>query len=374
MKTKIKTIVTIITLITTLCFTSLLGCGDGGLQKDYVELGIPLKERFLTGEHARCPWDVCVFNGEVFVGSGDYTLYSGPTSVFSYDLEEKKWENKGSVRDAQVGRFLVIDETLILPGIDPMGDWGYGSYYKYDGNKFESFNVLPNGIHNFDIVKFNDMIFAGLGVLPENPSVAVSKDDFLSFELVPFKKDGANYDTTAYIQVRTYDFIVLNDELYALLYLWGENVERKIEIFKFENDEFNYFADYSSLPLTNRVTDNILSAKVEFNDSVYFVTDYLYLTEDITNFSKVTLPEDEFVSDLLIDGEKMYILCYKKTGEKYAVNIYALNESGLISKVKGFRYDVMPICFDKNGNDFFVGMGDKNNVHDANGMILQVKA
>ncbi len=368
----IKIIISLLTLVT-ISFTALSGCDDNSSDKVYEELGIPLMERYITGEHARCPWDVKVFNNEVFVGSGDYTLYSGPASIYAYDLTTREWNSKGSVRDAQVARFMVFDGVLTLPGIDPMASWDVGSYYQFNGESWDSYSKIPNGIHNFDMVQFDGKIFAGLGVNPGNNSVVVSSDGGETFDFVPFMKNDELIDTSTCLLVRTYELIVLKEELYAVLYLQNQDESRTVEVYKYENEKLNYISDFTSLSLSNRVSDNLFSEKKEFSDGVLFVTDYLYYTQDMLTYSKIQLPKDEFVSDLLIDDEEVYILSYKKTGAEYETVIYRLNQSGIIKKIKSFNYPVMPISFDKYENNLFIGMGDKNNVHDKNGMILSVK-
>jgi hypothetical protein len=38
------------------------------------------------------------------------------------------------------------------------------------------------------------------------------------------------------------------------------------------------------------------------------------------------------------------------------------------------EYDLPPICFDTDdGDTFFLGMGDKNIVHDKNGAVLMIE-
>ena len=39
---------------------------------EYTELGIPLSERYSQGVRARCPWDIYIWDGKIYIGSGDY--------------------------------------------------------------------------------------------------------------------------------------------------------------------------------------------------------------------------------------------------------------------------------------------------------------
>lgn len=79
---------------------------------------------------ARCPWDIKVFEGKVYVGSGDYGANTGPIVIWAYDIASGKWVSTGSVRDEAVTSFKVIGGKLTIPGIDPMGTWSYGNVYQ----------------------------------------------------------------------------------------------------------------------------------------------------------------------------------------------------------------------------------------------------
>ncbi len=74
-----KKLIKIFSLILALSLTifSFSGCN----KVEVKELGIPAERQFSLGAMARCPWDIKVFEGKVYVGSGDYDLNTGPTVI-----------------------------------------------------------------------------------------------------------------------------------------------------------------------------------------------------------------------------------------------------------------------------------------------------
>ena len=96
---------TVCALIALILIISLCACGD-----TYTELGIPLSERYPEGIRARCPWDMTVFDGKLYIGGGDYDANSGPVDIWCYDIDNGTWENSGTVPDEEINRFAVIND------------------------------------------------------------------------------------------------------------------------------------------------------------------------------------------------------------------------------------------------------------------------
>ena len=95
----------------------------------YTELGIPTSERYSEGVTARSPWDMATYENKLYIGSGDYDTNAGPVDMWCYDIDKKTWSNSGTVPEEEIDRFCVIDNKLVVPGIDPQEDWSLGNYY-----------------------------------------------------------------------------------------------------------------------------------------------------------------------------------------------------------------------------------------------------
>ena len=340
----------------------------------YTELGIPTSERYSEGVTARSPWDMATYENKLYIGSGDYDTNAGPVDMWCYDIDKKTWSNSGTVPEEEIDRFCVIDNKLVVPGIDPQEDWSLGNYYVLDDNQWVKKRNIEGGLHTFDIVEFDGILFAGLGVLKGSYPVVCSKDNGESFENVIFYKDGEKLDTTGSQNVRVYDLFVFKDKLYAV-FMYGDS-EITYDLYRYENGVFVYDNQWYGKVSQIEFTNNIITGKTQFKDNMYFTTGYLHTTEDRTNLTYIIFPDEQVVYDICTDEKYLYALCANKQEDgTYKVSVYR-NDGQMITnfhEIFNFVYDVPPLSIVCKDNNFYIGMGDTNNIHDKNGMILFVE-
>ncbi len=363
----------IISLFLILCFTSIFfGCQE---IKDYKELGIPTAERFNNGVLARCVWDIKLWEDNLYIGSGDYNTNTGPTDIWAYNLNNEQWTLSGTVADESVVRFNIINNNLIAPGVDPTASWEKGNYYALENGAWQTYRVLPNAIHAFDIIEHNNIVLVGIGCELEYYPALVSYDNGTTFNHLTFYKDGTPYSADEYEYSRTYELFIFNNEVYALVYHKLLSGDYSLELFKFENYSFVFVCNASSFRNPNRISVNYLNSKEQFKENFFVSTNYLYVSNNLTDFEKVELPCNEFASQIKIYEDKLYVLCYEKLSEhSYIVKMYS-SESGTndFEEFFSFDYPVPPLCFEKNGNVFYVGMGNRYAINSKNGMVLQIE-
>lgn len=75
----------------------------------------------------------------------------------------------------------------------------------------------------------------------------------------------------------------------------------------------------------------------------------------------------------MVSGGKMYLLAYTGSDGGYQVSIYQTEDEENYEKVLDFEYSVRPLSFDKDGDTFYIGMGDRTQNNKKTGMILAVK-
>lgn len=370
-----KRIAIAIALIICLFNTSILTACE---KVSVTELGMPTSNRFETGVLARCVWDMKIWNNALYIGSGDYDNNTSPADIWAYDFDSGEWRCSGTVQDEAIARFSVINQSLMVPGVDPVQGWDLGNYYQLTDGEWQTKRILPNAIHTFDMIEFEDNIFAGIGSNNGYYPCLISKDGGQTYTHVKFYKNGGLYDFTQYEYSRSYEMFEFNGVLYALV--WNKVYENgvKLELFNYVNECFHYVRDAKDFYHVNRISVNYLNAKGQFNDKFFFSSDYLYVSENLTkeeNSVKVELPYGEKVSQFKIIGDKMYVLCYEQNIETqtYKIRMY-VSESGIddFDELFCVEYDVPPLCFDKDGRDFYVGLGDGFNVKDNNGLVLKV--
>ena len=122
--------------------------------------------------------------------------------------------------------------------------------------------------------------------------------------------------------------------------------------------------------------DNIMTGKIQFGDNMFFTTGYLYATEDMSNFTRITFPDSQIVYDVFKDENYLYALCANKCDDvKYKVSVYRNDGQNLTNfhEIFNFIYEVPPLSIACQDGDFFIGMGDTNNNHDKNGTIIFIE-
>ena len=366
----IKKLTAFLLLIVTLL--NFMGC-----EKTF-DLGVPSLEKHPAGVPARCMWDVKVFDGKVYVGMGDYSSNTSPTDIWAYDIDTSEWIKSGTVEDEAVLRFIELDGTLVAPGTDPAENWDYGNYYTLKNGIWEKSRVLPDVIHNFDIVDFDGKRIYGVGadygIYP-----ALYTTDGENFTYFDFYKNNELYQMASEYYARGYEFFAFNNQLYVLVRHnhAGQNTA-SLNIFKYDNGAFYYYCDATEFFKSVRVSENIINAKAEFSDKYFFVTDYLYYTTQTDAFKtnyKVTLPNDEKVASFKIIEDEMLILSYLENEDgTYSITFYE-TELGTedFDKVYSFTYDVPPVSFDVFDGYAYVGMGNRVKFNKANGTMLKIK-
>lgn len=344
------------------------------------ELGIPLSDRYPNEPKCRNVWDMAIFNNKLYIGSGDYNLNAGPIDVWYYDIKSKKWQTNATLPDEELSRFLLLDGKLAAPGIDPRDDWNWGNYYilNESGSGWDTIRKIPGGMHTFDMVSFQGELFAGIDVKKGGTPILSSQDNGVTYKTVPMKKDGALIDTTGAGVIRTNDFFVQKDNLYATF--WYENTRDKsltYDLYRYENGEFVFFnAALNSKIKMLLLWNNLIGGKTVYKDTVFFATGFLYATNDMKDFTEIPFPNSETVWDLFSDGAGLYALCSKeKESGDYTVSVWK-NETGLsqdFKEILQFDYPIPAISFVMTADVCYFGMGQKDGGNPMNGMVVQMK-
>ena len=342
-----------------------------------INIGIPTKAYYPSNNIARCIWDMTIFDNKLYIGCGDYNNNSGPTPVLYCDLADLgSWKEQAVLQDEQIGRFLLIDDKLTIPGFDPIGSPELGTYYQLENGVWQTKSGLLDGLHNFDLIRYDGKLFAGIGAyLGSTPIIASDNDK--DFVRIPMIKNGEPIQTTEGECIRTHNFYVLNDNLYASF--WYENlVENKLvsEIYRYENDAFVFHSDLIGKLNTGSSCRNLPPkwAKAVINDTLFLTTGHLYYTNDMSELNLINFPEYAQTYDLYLYENVIYILTAAIEGKEYDIVIYSM-EQGNINKLKkeySFKSSLHPTSFAVNDSDFFVALGEWNIQNSENGTIFRI--
>ena len=148
------------------------------------------------------------------------------------------------------------------------------------------------------------------------------------------------------------------------------------DLYKYENGVFVYDNQWYGKIHQIKFTNNIITGKTQFGDNMFFTTGYLYATEDMSNFTRITFPDSQIVYDIFKDENYLYALCANKPDEgKYKVSVYR-NDGQILTgfhEIFNFVYEVPPLSIACQDGNFFIGLGDTNNNHDKNGTIISIE-
>lgn len=338
----------------------------------YTELGNPT-ENCYNDIIARNAWDMMIFDNKLFVGSGNYTVNSGPTQIAYLDLFTNEW-SVSTVPDDEINNFVIIDNTLIAPGIDPIDNWDYGNYYFYNGKDWSTIRSIPNGVHNFCMLEYHDIIFCGLGISKNGFPIASSTDIGQPFQQVPFYKNNTlNNTTNSSVYDRVYELFVANDQLYAVK---GE--KDRLEIFAYNNinRSFEYINDWTYKILWNEIDILIerggFFSSVTFQDSYYFSTGLLYKTADARHIEHIELPSETYVVDLYVCNNNLYILGIKFHGNgTYTSCVYMMDNQEPVHLLE-YTDSTYAISFAVDRNSFYIALGYDIYVPERSGMIIKL--
>ncbi len=369
---KTKRVVIFILIFCFIC-SFFVSCGEKEETATYYEIGLPLKEKFPKDTISRCVWDMFLWGDKLFIGSGDYDKNTGPAEIWAYDISLAKWENTYLTNEEAITKFISINDKLIIPGVDPRDDWTFGNYYELKSNGWQKYRNIPKAIHTFDMVEYNGKIYAGIGAEEGYSPIVCSNDGGNSFSFVNLYKNGEVFNTNGLGVVRAYDFYVYDNHLYAIIKYGKEN--STYGLFRVEDDFVDYCEDLTDKLKFIRPNANLLCGKTEYKGVLYVSTGYLYYSKNAQDFYKLSIPDTEFIYDIMVKEDGMYLLCGKehKNG-KILISIYK-NTTGDVNcfvKELSFYYSTTPLCFEKDNNAFYIGIGNRLINSSKNGMVLKI--
>ncbi len=365
---KKRTVKIISLLLSAICLFFAQSCGKKAeTNKTPNLLGTPYS--FLSSEKSRVPWDLFVFDGSLYVGAGDYDKNISPEKAMRYNFSTKKWEAVGKIEDEQINRFVTLGGRLVITGTDPTEDWSLGNFYVLENDSFVKIRTIEHGVHNFDMVEYNGMLFAALGVDDDSSPVVFSHDGGESFSAIPIMKDGeAVSEDFSEKPNRVYDFFLFDGELYILyfssIYKYTENSDRAF---------FDFVASWKDKYTVLQPAYVPILAKCELGGSFFFTTGRLYSidsTDGIDSPCDITPEGVDNVKDLLVYDNTLYLLCNTKTDSGYKISVRSITSGRDSEMFFETEYPTPAVSFAYDGKTLYLGIGEVGSDNPHNGEIL----
>ena len=254
--------------------------------------------------YARNVWDMQLWGDKIYLGYGNSSNIgpapnAGPVRVITYHPQSECFETEFIVDDEQIDRYRVSGDQLFIPGHDPLDPWDLGNFYYLTQDGWEKVRTIPLAIHTYDILKYQDALYAALGTT-HGGAVARSTDSGATWEsfLLPKAK-------------RAYELFMLGEELYVHTY-------RKGGLYRYHGDGFDRL-QVDLFPSSQHGPRPMLVRSVLFKEVLLYigadnVNDHqwepfaAYQAETIDAARQLDLPQQNLPYDILVRGGTAYIL------------------------------------------------------------------
>jgi hypothetical protein len=328
---------------------------------------------------ARNVWHLKAFDGRLYVGIGNRdnagpAPNAGPVDIWSYRPATGRFVKEWTAPDEQVEIFRVIDGRLVVPGNDPQEPWELGNFYRLEKDGWRKYRTLPNGLHIFDMIKFDGVLYAALGT-QAGAVVAASDDDGLSwrtYQLVPVIRG---------YYARAYSLFVLAGRLYASASSRFGGV-----IFVFTKGTFLPMRKSDFFPGFERERHLTVQAYTPFRgQGVYIATDRgrsglgqpvgLFAASNSQDVRPIELPPGAAPRAIVAADARLLVLASRPSGEGYENIVIETRDLVQWREAFRFRTPTFARAFEVLDGDVYFGLGStQSNVSPQTGEILRLPA
>ncbi len=349
-------------------------------QIEVDDLGISSAKNSDLASNARNPWDMAIIEDNLYVATGDYANDSGTTSIWKYNKSTSKWENSGDVEQEAVIRFVDLNGKNIAIGADPIGRPEYAENYVLNGDKWEIFSKIKSALHTFDAEYFDNAFYFGVGYEGGEYPIVKFVPETDEYTNIPLYKNGVDIivslQNMANVEYkRVYDLFNVNGKLYCAFSVSYTGGKTTIEFFELKEDKFEFCQAFkaSKMQINKAVKNQVLfNADAVIDGSCYLSLGNLYKTDDFVNFSKITVPDDACVTDLLVDKDKVYVLAVIKNNGEFKNTIYSLDGDKL-TEIYSFNNNCSALSFARGSDCFYIGLGGDGASSADIGKVLKIE-
>jgi len=341
------------------------------------DLGIPCANKPWI---ARNVWDMIVFQDRLYVGCGDYHSNAGPIDVWSRQ-GDADWVNEYTVDEEQIGKFRVLDGTLVIPGMDARQGHEFGNWYDLEVAGWTKHRNIPGGLHVFDIFDYQGMRFAALGADPEKPALAISKDGGQTWteQLVPgdgqpqsvIQSGVCTTQEVASITLQAYNFFTIDGDLYLDTNGYGQyKCTDKGAIFiavreltKWDGTQLQPLDIY---PFPGLVT-NYMYSPTTYGKGVVYIghsvrenMGYVYEMGSDLVPQTLTVPNCTFPQSLTTSSGVLYALCGEPAGDNWRISVQTTCDLIHWTELVNFTEPTYARSFALGSDAIYFGLGADN--------------
>lgn len=378
-------------------------------------IGNPTRARYPDERwaYARNVWDMEVFDGRLYLGSGNSNNEgpapnAGPVDLWSYNAETNQFVNEATLDEEQIDKFVIIEGKLYIPNHDPRGDVQIAGFYHLGQDGWQLTRQFPDAVHVYDLYWYRGRLFAGLGNFSyAGYSVAVSDDFGKTGTLIRVPTTVLNeysfyvwrvwtfFEVGGQLLISTIPVpeLVLNDtpepplKTLRLLPAIYRYVERDGNI-EFVEVATNFFP-VEGVPFE----ETRVGRAVKFGEATVYIgattrTDHqwtpfgLYAVRlsaddfEVQPLTPAPLSDGALPYDLLIHEGALYVLTSAFNLDTNSVTITIMATTDLVNwrEVLYFEADALGRSFAVYGGHFYIGLGSEaQRLFPATGDVLRVR-
>lgn len=397
------------------------GTSLGDVTASLTNLGNPSKARYPldndADEYARNVWDLQVFNGRVYIGSGNSSNFAprsnaGPVDLWYYDLTASVFAkdtiasaNCGTdcIDEEQLDTFRIIDSTLYTAGHDPKNN-AAGDFYRIEGGSWKAYHNTPLELHGYDVYKFNNKLFlVGASGNALNAAISYSDDSGTTWKPANCQTEGSKTTFACWPTGRAYSMFEMDGKLYVS---WPNTPIPGTSLLEYDavNNVFVILswdkaaAMFPTLPACatggidpcpQRSSARVARA-VQFNGQTVGIAsattndhqweahpEALTKAASLTTAQKITLsaPAGWKPQDLLVNGSNIYVLVKSASKGTYTNYVFVSSDLTTWTEVLRFTHETFARSFEYANGNFYFGMGAETTtpIPNTTGDILRVK-
>jgi hypothetical protein len=279
----------------------------------------------------------------IYIGYGSWSQNRGPVCINYYSPTDTKFvtetvyvdsENQNEIflLEDSIDHYAVIWKKLYITGTDPMPNpnetkdqsWEWGNFYRNDGDGWIKYRTIPNGVHNFDMIKKDGDLFAAIGIGSEGVPLLRSADN------------GQNWvDAIGSSSIKRFNHLFkINDALYAITSKGDPG-----KVYKYDN----------ATQLFIETSWNLMPGDPGAVACIATTDERIYYIKKGHNKVYTALPEedgveltkhnpDEKIWDLKTKDQLLYMLATVEDGDNYKAGICKV----VGTKNKGNVYTTLP--------------------------------
>jgi len=334
-----------------------------------VLIGNPAGKQFPKDDmpdcQARSVHALHLFEGRIYVGSGDWSRNRGPIQIWSFaadaDSPVTEFVKEFTVDDEAVDIFRDYNGKLYVPGIDAADkvddQWALGNLYIKENGKWRKLRTVPNGIHVLDVAVLGNTLYVSTGT-ETGAGLFASQDDGQTW--IRCQGPGAQ-------EGRFYEILPIND----ILFVTG--FQSKLGAYRCKDTTMERLF----LPMTTGYSGNrgqIYRLKQYGDGAVYTLRGWgeekshqpLYWLSDLKEGARpIEVFKDKQVRDIVVRGKVCYVLCgsSEKQGDvpessSFIAQIFSSADLKDWTLEAEAKMPALPNSLEVTGRAFFIGLAN----------------